>query len=266
MDDVTNSLNKLSITNNLEPEPEPELEPDPKLESEIISNDKLLQLTQKTCKLLNSKQSELSEVKWTDGESNTDTDFSRVACKSCEEAFEKMKNDNIIDNKIKLKCNIPDINCVFTKEEQVLEKKIELKSCKGVKIIGSTIRKLDINQPLIYCLRSNTEPKKFKLKYSQYHQALSPNEYDSFQDRTPRPTLLFDNMKDPESEYKPFYKKEKGDWISEYAHSAINRLNNPKYDTWQEKLVSNIRMKVLNTFIKNTSIEEFIKLKNEIKD
>lgn len=234
--------------------------------SQDITSDILLKLTRDTTEILNSKQSELSEVKWADGESNTDTDFSRLACKSCEEAFKKMKNDNIIDNKIKLICNIPDINCVFTKEEQVLEKKIELKSCKGVKIIGSTIRKLDINQPLIYCLRSNTEPKKFKLKYSQYHQALLPNEYDSFQDRTPRPTLLFDNMKDPESEYKPFYKKEKGDWISEYAHSAINRLNNPKYDTWQEKLVSNIRTIVLNTFIKNTSIEEFIKLKEEIKD
>jgi len=236
--------------------------------SEDINPDLFLKLTLHTTKILNSKQSELLQVKWTDGESNTDTDFSKLACQSCEEAFEEMKNDSNynIDKSIELTCNIPDINCVFKKECQVLENKIELKSCKGVKIIGSTIRKLDINQPLIYCLRSNTEPKKFKLKYSQYHQALSPNKYDSFQDRTPRPSLLFDNMTDPESEYKPFYKKEKGDWIPEYAHSAINRLNNPKYNSWQETLVSNIRTIVLNTFIKDTSIEEFIKLKGEIKD
>jgi hypothetical protein len=233
--------------------------------SEDITSDILLKLTRDTTEILNSKQSELSEVKWTDGESNTDTDFSRLACKSCEEAFEKMKNDNI-DKKIQLICNIPDINCVFMKEDQVFRKKIELKSCKAVKIIGSTIGKLDINQPLIYCHRSNTEPKKFKLKYSQYHQALSPNEYAPFQDRTPRPPLLFDNMNDPESEYKPFYKKEKHDWCYGYAQSAINRLNNPKYDTWQEKLVIHIKSIVLNEFIKDTSMEEFMKLKEEIKD
>ena len=233
------------------------------MESElIIDNNILLKLTERTCKLISDKQIELSKVKWTDGESNTDTDFSILSCKSCEEAFEEMKAEDIINNKITIKCHHPDINCIFSSEKGILKKKIELKSCKGKKIIGSTIGKLDINQPLIYCRRPNIEGEKYEIRYSQYHNALERGEYDSFQDRTPRPTLSFDNMKEPNSEYESFCEKDKGDWINGYAKAAINRLNNPKYNTWQEKLVKEMECIWKKKFIENISIEEFKKLKN----
>ena len=57
--------------------------------------------------------------------------------------------------------------------------------------------KLDINQTLIYCLRPTNKSEPYKLKCSQYHSAMVDNtNIDLFQDRTPRPIINFDNMKD----------------------------------------------------------------------
>jgi len=49
---------------------------------------------------------------------------------------------------------------------------------------GSTIKKLDINQPLIYCLRPSSEEDKYIIKCSQYHTAMGDSKFDLFQDRT----------------------------------------------------------------------------------
>lgn len=41
----------------------------------------LLELAGLTTTILNEKQAQLQQCKWTDGESNTDTGFSELACK-----------------------------------------------------------------------------------------------------------------------------------------------------------------------------------------
>ena len=50
-------------------------------------------------------------------------------------------------------------------------------------MIGSTIRKLDINQPLIYCLRPNNTEGIYKIRYSQYHSAMGESDLDTFQNQ-----------------------------------------------------------------------------------
>ena len=57
-----------------------------------------------------------------------------------------------------------------------------------------TIKKLDINQPLIYCLRPTNETDSYKIKCSQYYSAMGDSDTALFQDRTPRPFISFDKM------------------------------------------------------------------------
>ena len=56
-----------------------------KIEDEILPK-----LTQETCKLLNLKKKELSELSWQSGESNTDTDFSNLSKECCIIAFKNI--------------------------------------------------------------------------------------------------------------------------------------------------------------------------------
>ena len=83
---------------------------------------------------------------------------------------------------------IPDINCIFDGDIQVTHK-IELKSSKTNVMPGSTIGKLDINQPLIFCNRTT-----YEVQCGQYHTAMGDSDIDLFQDRTPRPSLNFTKL------------------------------------------------------------------------
>jgi len=117
----------------------------------------LLEIAAETTSKLTKKQEQLQQCKWTDGESNTDTEFSELACKCAEEAWISVKQHyHPILNMITMTALIPDINCIFSKNGKTIKvskNKIELKSSKNYVLPGSTIGKLDINQPLIYCYR-----------------------------------------------------------------------------------------------------------------
>ena len=210
-----------------------------------------------TTKLLNQKQNELSNIIWSEGEANIDIGFSKLACKTCLEAWNKNKKKYKVYDEVRLECDIPDINLVFyDKYDRKLKSKIELKSSKdkNKRIPGSTIGKLDINQPLIYCLRGKN--KKYEIRCSQYHNAMGKNDLELFQDRTPRPYINFNKMKYP-NEYKNV---QKNDWIKHYSKCALNRLDNNKNSSWQDYLVKDI----ISEFIKKTTIKEFIKIKEKI--
>lgn len=151
-----------------------------------------------TTKILMNKQEKLQKIKWNSGEANLDSEYSQLACNCCYEAWNIIKTLNPELNTLIMICVIPDITITFTwLDGSQVNKKIELKSSKNVKMPGSTIKKLDINQPLIFCLRPKNKTigtqlkptniqnndNLYRIKCSQYHTAMSENNNDLFQDR-----------------------------------------------------------------------------------
>jgi hypothetical protein len=228
---------------------------------ETFWKDICLSLTQRTAQIIERNQVELSNIKWADGEANTDSGFSKLGCSSCEEAWGQIKVDYPNYLELSIKCSSPDITITFLKDSKpVVSSKIELKSGKGKGLIpGSTIGNLDINEPVIFCLR-NESSHTFQIRYSQYHNCIGESNTDMFQDRTPRPYVNFQKMTDVNTrvEYKH---KEKNDWVEHYALCALFRTKNSKpYKSWQDNLTAAI----IRNFIKETGIEEFAKLKAEL--
>lgn len=218
-------------------------------------------LTQKTAQILDTKKEELQNVKWTDGESNTDSGFSKLACLCCEEAWNAIKGDFPEVNDLSLRFEIPDINITFMRDGNIIASgKIELKSGKGKGCIpGSTIGNLDINEPVIFCLRNESD-NTFEFRYSQYHSCIGESNTDKFQDRTPRPQVNFQNMTEINTSVE-YIHKEKGDWVEHYAKCALLRTKaKTPYSSWQDYLVA----KIIKFFIKETSVEEFARLKSEM--
>jgi len=222
-------------------------------------------LTQHTAKILLAKQKELEKIRWTDSEANIDSEFSKLACECCKEAYVEIKKKYIEFTDINIQVKIQDINITFLKDENFITKgKIELKSGKGKGIIpGSTIGTLDINEPVIFCLRNETK-KTFDIRYDQYHNCIGESKTDMFQDRTPRPKVNFQNMKKIDEQCN-YIQKDKNDWINHYADCAVNRINNKaekSNKSWQDDLVKKIKSLCIKDFINETSIEEFTKLKD----
>jgi hypothetical protein len=224
----------------------------------------LLEIAAKTTSKLSEKQEDLQQCKWADGESNTDTDFSELACKCAEEAWICIKQHYPILNMITMCAVIPDINCIFSKNGKnikVLKNKIELKSSKSHIIPGSTIGKLDINQPLIYCYRPKNTGSSYEIRYGQYHTAMGKSDIDLFQDRTPRPQLNFTKLS-PSSQIDIIYSnKKKDDWISHYGKCAVNRLNRDVSYSWQDTLTKTILYEALQNI---ETMEDLIKLRESV--
>lgn len=222
-------------------------------------------LTQRIAQILSTKQRELRELKWTDGESNTDSGFSKLGCECSEQAWNDIKGSYPEYKDITLRFNSPDINITISIDSNhIIYVKIELKSGKAEIIPGSTIGKLDINQPTIFCLRKEGPEQTFEIRYSQYHSCIGEKDTDMFQDRTPRPFVNFNKMTciDTPIEY---IEKEKGDWVKHYAECALNRIKKNITSSWQDDLTKNMAKKVVEDFIKNTSVEEFAKRKSELQ-
>lgn len=228
-----------------------------------INNDVLMSLVKNTTKLLNNKQGLLRQIKWTNGESNLDVEYSKLSC----ECFEEVWKTFIVDNKdyqdIKMTCKVPDINIIFSYPDKSIQKfKIELKSSKTRKIPGSTIQRLNINQPLIYCLRPKEQHGTYLVKYSQYHHAMGGSSFDLFQDRTPRPFINFNKMYSERDNFQ-FQEHEKSKWVEHYASCAIERIKHPEkcIHSWQDEMITSIKEKIIQDFILKTSLDEFEKLK-----
>jgi hypothetical protein len=210
----------------------------------MIQANQILELAQAIASTLNEKQEELKACKWADGESNTDTDFSNLACTVAEELWSS-------EDGITLKATAPDIKLTFTFPNGKTQKaKIELKSSKSPTMPGSTIGKLDINQPLIFCLRGET----YKLRAAQYHQSMGESCYDLFQDRTPRPQINFNKMP---TEPLPLVTKEKSAWVDHYAECAIKRLEGAPNKSWQDDLTKAI----IDQYLKSTDMATIEKRK-----
>jgi hypothetical protein len=177
-----------------------------------------------TTKKINERQDELNNIRWTDGESNLDTEYSTLACNCCTAAWKVIKTKHPEYVGIEIVCEIPDITITFKYPNRRKTKhKIELKSSKNIKMPGSTIKNLDINQTLIYCLRPSTDSDTYVVRCSQYHVAMGDSDTDLFQDRTPRPSINFEKMNDVNN-VTPFINKNKNDWIEHYAKCALERL------------------------------------------
>lgn len=211
-----------------------------------------------TTRVLKEQQNKLQKIKWTDGESNLDTEYSILACDCCSNAWNIIKQQYPEYSKINIVCNIPDINITFIYPNDThVNKKIELKSSKNLKMPGSTIKKLDINQPLIYCLKPQNITDEYKIRCSQYHNAMGESNIDLFQDRTPRPCINFEKMKDI-NDVLPFENKEKKSWIEHYAKSALNRIDESAQcqHSWQDDMVKIMKKTFIDDYLKNTSIEQ----------
>ena len=229
-------------------------------------NDKLLlEIAAEITNKLTEKQEQLKQCKWTDGESNTDTDFSELACKCAEEAWVYLKQKYQLFSMINMKASIPDINCTFTKNGNTikfLKNKIELKSSKNHVMPGSTIGKLDINQPLIYCYRPKNADHPYEIRYGQYHTAMGESDIDLFQDRTPRPQLNFTKLF-PCSQNEIIYSNKKKDaWVLHYGKCAVNRLNNSVSYSWQDSLTKSILYEALQNI---ETVDDLIKLRESVR-
>lgn len=213
-----------------------------------------------SCQKLNEKQEELKQCKWTDGESNTDTDFSTLACECVKEIWSNVQEKYPKLATITIGADIPDINLTFSKNEQIIKNKIELKSCKKQTMPGSTIKKLDINQPLIYCYRPKNIDEKYEVRYGQYHTAMVETDHDKFQDRSPRPPINFTKLSFSYTEN--YIEKKKDDWINHYAVCAVNRIKDNVPESWQDPLIKHI----LYEYMKNAeTLEDFCKLRDYVK-
>lgn len=230
-----------------------------------VSEEDLYKLAQETTRLLNDRQGDFKNVKWTDNEANLETGYSQLACDCCEQAWKKIKSRKLEYNSVNIKCKSPDISIAFTYPNNMHSKhKIELKSCKNTLKLGSTIRTLDLNQPLILC-RRKSDKSEFVFTCCQYHHALEFNgKYDLFQDRTPRP--FNSNLIDHNNEY-PFEHKEMLDWINYYAQCAVNRTKRTGFRrSWQDDLIvqvlkiSDREKKENNTTVRTTSIQQLYQI------
>jgi hypothetical protein len=208
-------------------------------------------LTRRTAQLLQTK--DLRGIKWRDGEANTDLEFSELACQLCSQAWKDIQKDFPEYADITLTARAPDINLLFSQGSNSFVGKIELKSGKGTDTPGSTLGDLDMNMPVIYCLRKKDA---FEFRYQQYYNCIVQTERDLFQDRTPRPHVKFEMMTDPGSPLE-YVEKAKEPWIEHYARCALNRTK-VKFTSWQDDLVHTI----LRFFIQETSVEEFARLKS----
>ena len=231
----------------------------PILSNPSITDPIIHELAIETTKILNEKQQELQSIKWTNGESNLDTEYSKLACSCCEISWNKMKIKYPHYSNTDITCNAPDINIEFTYlDKKITKHKIELKSSKSTKMPGSTIRRLNINQSLIYCLRPSTESGTYKLKCSQYHSAMGASDTDLFQDRTPRPVINFEKMNEIDNTL-PFDIKDKDDWIERYAKCALKRIEKSTTckKSWQDDMTKIIIKNAIEDYIKTTSEEQF---------
>ena len=189
-------------------------------------------LTQYTCKELELNKTLLNNINWSSGESNLDMEFSGVAKKCCKEAFKKCN----LKTSLKLDVRTPDLNLIFSESQYIIKKKIELKSTKSKNhnIPGSMILSLDPNIWTIFCLRENNT---FKFKYGRYYLGIKMTSHDRFQDRSPRPTLIFDNFQNSNEEPITERKKKDNFFYKHYAQCAINRILNPKSKSWQDDII-----------------------------
>lgn len=224
----------------------------------MLSNRIMIVLANETTKALNSKQKALMNIKWSDGEANVDTEFSILACKTCVLVWNRIRKNYKHHTKTKITCTIPDVNIQFTLSSgKSCFKKIELKSSLEKTMVGSTIRTLNINQSLIYCLRPKNKTGLYKLRCSQYHEAMGEGDYDKYQDRTPRPIINFEKMNLRPSSYIYL---EKNAWIKKYAVCAHNRIQSKVCNhSWQDDLTKGI----IDIFVSHTSFKEFKRLKSE---
>ena len=230
-----------------------------KLNTLNISKSIIYQLGIETAKILNEKQEELQDINWTNGESNLDTEYSNLACMCCETAWDTIKAKYPVYDKIYISCKIPDINLIFTYPDgTTLKDKIELKSSKSKKMPGSTIKNLDINQSLIYCLRPTLSNDKYKIRCSQYYSAMGESDFDLFQDRTPRPIINFENMNEIDNVI-PFQTKDKNGWVEHYANCGLKRIEETAIcqKSWQDDMIKIMKQKIISEYIRNTSEEQF---------
>tara|TARA_B110000259_G_scaffold47734_1_gene55646 strand:- start:1845 stop:2591 length:747 start_codon:yes stop_codon:yes gene_type:complete len=212
-----------------------------------------------TINKINERQDELKSITWNDGESNLDTEYSKLSCECCILAWDEMKIKYPEYSEIEITCEIPDINITFTYPSGIKTKqKIELKSSKSKKMPGSTIKKLDINQTLIYCLRPSIVSHPYIVRCSQYHDTMGESDTDLFQDRTPRPVINFEKMSDV-GNIVPFRAKDKDEWIEHYAKCALKRIEETTMcqKSWQDDMIKILKKDIINDYVRNTSEQQF---------
>jgi len=224
-----------------------------------ITKSIIYELGIETTKNLNEEQDKLESITWNNGEANLDTEYSELACNCCVIAWNTIKIKYPKYSEIEISCIIPDINITFEYPDGIKSQdKIELKSSKSSKMPGSTIKKMDINQTLIYCLRPSIASELYKLRCSQYYSAMGESDIDLFQDRTPRPSINFKKMNEIDI-IVPFVIKDKYVWVEHYAKCALKRIEETTIcqKSWQDDMIKIMKKKIIEDYVKNTSDQQF---------
>tara|TARA_Y100000385_G_scaffold183416_1_gene189423 strand:+ start:2303 stop:3049 length:747 start_codon:yes stop_codon:yes gene_type:complete len=224
-----------------------------------ITKSIIYKLCIETTKKLNERQDKLESIKWNDGEANIDTEYSKLACDCCIMSWDEIKVKYPEYSDIEITCEIPDVNITFKYPGGIKSKnKIELKSSKSKKMPGSTIKKLDINQMLIYCVRPSITSEPYIVRCSQYYNAMGESDTDLFQDRTPRPFINFEKMSKIDN-IVPFVTKDKNDWIEHYAKCALKRIEETTIcqKSWQDDMIKIIKKKIIDDYVRYTSELQF---------
>lgn len=218
---------------------------------DYLDNTLMPKLVQETAKLLNQSQDQLKQIQWTVGEANTDKQFSLLAGQKAQQAFNEVHSQSQSNFPIAIQTTTPDLKIKFivhnpNQKSKTYSRKIELKSGTTRIIPGSTIRKLDLNCWVIFVLRQ-ADNSQFSFRYGRYHKGLLIKDTDLFQDRTPRPSLKWDNYQTINEQPDISKVENNKEWISRYAKAAIYRVfyaSGLKL-SWQDDLVKLIIKYVL---------------------
>lgn len=205
----------------------------------------LAKIVQRTAQLLQSAQVELAQISWQDGETNTDSGYSKLARLKFRQAFGELFQECSSIQLIDLK--EPDISYTISSGASSLSGKIELKSCKSNSskppiIPGSTIANLDWNMWVIFCKRT-PDNSVFDFRYGRYFLGIDTKPTELFQDRTPRPRISWNGYQPINEPPKVDDLANSTDWIKKYAQAAVNRISGEYGDvdhSWQDELVKEI--------------------------
>ena len=252
----------------------------------------MLTLAQNVTYRLNREQYNLRKIIWTNGESNLDTEYSKITCRIAEEEWKKICTEIPFFGNVVMEAKHPDVTCTFridSSDDMIcLPQKIELKSSMKSSIPGSTSRSLEVDIPIIYCLRPDPKRKvlsdlnSFQFVCGQYIDSMfESTQYDIFQDRSPRPRISVKSLqKVCRQEFTeatfPF-----DDYILHLAKCSMRRIHilhrKQVKTSWQDNLVENILKLSLHMFSEKISIKitentegsdfiEKVKLENIMKE
>jgi hypothetical protein len=198
-----------------------------------------------TAQHLRADAEALSSVQWQNGEANTDMGYSQFTRRCCRNVLRTLSWPGVavevLDHRTK-----GDVLLRFTVDgTTVINRKIELKSGKTTTITGSCCLKLDLNQWVIWCLRTKAG---FDVRYGQYNDSIlginDPKLINVVSDRSSRPRVHYRGLQSPSSSPRPMnhVSLSASEWAGVGARNSVRKWvnNGAGGSTWSEMFISGV--------------------------